>query len=250
MNAKGTEDMEGYRLIPEKYRVLSNSGLKVIAVIAMLLDHTASALLWDDPTILFTLHGTVIGYYEIFRTIGRISFPIYAFLLVEGFHHTGNRKSYGLRLLLFALISEVPWNLMHAGSVLYAGQNVFFTLFLGYLGLCVMENLKTDEDKIAGAAQLIVLLALSILGHADYGCNGFGFILFLDLARRFPVYRAVVGTCFLTDRWRAGMAFIPVACYNGRRGFINTRPLQLLFYAIYPLHLLILFFIKTAYGRY
>ena len=242
--------MEEYRLIPVKYRFLSNSGLKTIAVIAMLLDHVASVLLMDDLTILFTIRGIAIGYYEIFRTIGRISFPIYAFLLVEGFHHTSNRRKYGIRLLAFALVSEIPWSLEHTGSFFFSGQNVFFTLFLGYLGLCVIENLKNSGNKITGIVQLMGLLALSVVGHFDYGCNGFGFILFLYLFRIFPVYRAVIGSCFLSSQWRAGLAFLPIACYNGQRGFIRGRMMQMLFYCIYPIHLLILFFVKNALGGY
>ena len=245
--------MEGYRLIPEKYRFLSNSGLKTIAVAAMLLDHIASTLLYDDMTVLFCFFGRMIGYYEIFRLIGRVAFPIYAFLLVEGFEHTGSRKRYALRLMLFALISEIPWNLEHTGSVFYAGQNVFFTLLLGYFGLCVTEKLNQDKgsmNKTPWLAQLFFLLFLSVILRADFGASGFGFILLLYILRKHPVFRAVTGTCFLPSQWRSGMAFIPIAFYNGRRGFIKSRSLQWLFYAVYPLHLLILYFICAAMGGY
>ena len=242
--------MEKDRLVPERYRFLSNSALKLIALICMLLDHTAGALLYDDVGVLFTVFGKMIGWYEIFRTLGRLAFPIYGFLLVEGFHHTRDRKRYGIRLLLFALISEIPWNLEHTGTLCYSNQNVFFTLLLGYLGLCAAERLKADGDRRPWGALLLCLLALSFVLHADYGGYGFGFILLMDLLRDRSVLRAVAGACSLPGQWRSGLAFVPIAFYNGRRGFIRGTVLQLLFYGAYPAHLLLLFFIKRSMGGY
>ena len=126
--------MESYRLIPEKYRFLSNSVLKCIALFTMLVDHVASVLLKSNSTVLLRLFGRNITLYQSMRMVGRLAFPIYAFLLVEGFYHTQDKKKYGLRLLIFALISEIPWNLEHSGSLFYTKQNVFFTLFLGLGG--------------------------------------------------------------------------------------------------------------------
>ncbi len=240
--------MENYRLIPERYRFLSSSGLKIIAVIIMLIDHTASVFLENDPVVLFRIAGRGITLYFIMRTIGRIAFPIFAFLLAEGFHYTSDRRKYGIRLLIFALISEIPWNLVHSGKLFYSGQNVFFTLLLGYLGLCVIEDLKTSPKKTKGIALLFILFVISILLRADYGCSGFGFILLMGLLRDYPVFRAATGACFLSSRWQAGLAFIPIAFYNGKRGFIKGPVLKILFYAFYPLHMLILFLIKKNRG--
>ena len=242
--------MESFRLVPEKYRLLSNSGLKCIALVTMLIDHVASVFLHDDPLLLFQLFGKDITLYAIMRLIGRLAFPIYAFLLVEGFHYTQDKKKYGLRLLIFALISEIPWNLEHSGAFFYSSQNVFFTLFLGLAGLYVIEELKKGENKVRNIILLFVLLLVSIFLRADYGCSGFGFILLLGLLRPYPIYRAVIGACFLGGRWMAGLAFIPIAFYNGKRGFIQGRFLKLLFYAVYPLHMLILFFLKRAMGGF
>jgi len=242
--------MENYRLIPEKYRFLSSSGLKVIAVLTMLIDHVASVLLRDDPIILLQIAGHTLTLYTLMRTIGRIAFPIFAFLLAEGFHYTSDRRKYGIRLFVFALISEIPWNLEHSGNLLYSSQNVFFTLLLGFLGLCVIEELKTAKDKKKGIFALLVLLLISIVLHADYGCSGFGFILLMGLLRDYPVFRAVTGSCVLSSRWQAGMAFIPIAFYNGKRGFIKGKVLKILFYVVYPLHMLILYLIKKNMGGY
>ena len=242
--------MESYRIIPEKYRFLSNSVLKCIALISMLIDHVASVLLRGDQTVLIALFGKQLTLYALMRFIGRIAFPIYAFLIVEGFVHTRNRKAYGIRLLVFALISEIPWDLEHTGSFFSWTQNVFFTLFLGYLGLCLIEKLKNEENRLKNTFLLIGLLVISILSRADYGCTGFGFILMLGLLRDYPIPRAIAGSCFLSSRWQAGLAFIPIAFYNGKRGFIKTRFLKILFYVLYPLHMLILFFIKKSLGGY
>ncbi len=242
--------MESYRIIPEKYRFLSNSVLKCIALISMLIDHVASVLLRGDQTVLIALFGKQLTLYALMRFIGRIAFPIYAFLIVEGFVHTRNRKAYGIRLLVFALISEIPWDLEHTGSFFSWTQNVFFTLFLGYLGLCLIEKLKNGENRLKNTFLLIGLLVISILSRADYGCTGFGFILMLSLLRDYPIPRAIAGSCFLSSKWQAGLAFIPIAFYNGKRGFIKNRFLKMLFYVLYPLHMLILFFIKKSLGGY
>ena len=242
--------MKNYRLIPERFRFLSSSGLKVIAVITMLIDHVASVLLRENPVVLLQIADYQLTLYTLLRTIGRIAFPIFAFLLAEGFHYTSDRKKYGIRLLVFALISEIPWNLEHSGKLFYSSQNVFFTLLLGFLGLCVIEELKTAAKKTKGIALLLALLLISIVLRADYGCSGFGFILLMGLLREYPVFRAVTGSCFLSSRWQAGMAFIPIAFYNGKRGFIKGRVLKILFYVIYPLHMLILYLIKENMGGY
>ncbi len=242
--------MESYRIIPEKYRFLSNSVLKCIALITMLIDHVAAVLLREDQTVLIALFGKQLTLYALMRFIGRIAFPIYAFLIVEGFIHTSNRKTYGIRLLVFALISEIPWDLEHTGTFFSWSQNVFFTLFLGYLGLCLIEKLKSGANMLKNTFLLIGLLVISALFHADYGCSGFGFIIMLGLLRNYPVPRAIVGSCFLSSRWQAGLAFIPIAFYNGKRGFVKSRFLKILFYVLYPLHMLILFFIKKSLGGY
>ena len=92
---------------------LSGSSLKIIAVISMVIDHCAYYLLE---------HGTV--FYEAMRCVGRIAFPVFAFLITEGFAHTQNRKRYFLQLLGFAIISEVPWFLLDGAD----GLHLFSTL--------------------------------------------------------------------------------------------------------------------------
>lgn len=93
---------------------------------------------------------------------------------------------------------------------------------------------------------LIGLLALSMIGHADFRAAGFACILVMWLFRCHPVFRAVVGACMLPKAWVSVFAFLPIGMYNGKRGFIRGRLLQILFYAIYPAHMLVFYLIKNA----
>ena len=99
---------------------MSGSALKVIAVLSMVTDHCAYYLME---------HGTLL--YEVMRCFGRIAFPVFAFLIAEGFRHTRNRMKYFLQLLGFAIVSEVPWYLLNGAD---GTHNVLFTLALGVIG--------------------------------------------------------------------------------------------------------------------
>ena len=130
------------RLIPEQYRFLSGSALKLIAAVTMIIDHVAVSFLYNSMIVLFSAGSYRLTLYNLMRAIGRLSFPLFAFLLVEGFLHTHDKKRYGLRLAIFALLSELPWNLVHTGGLFYGKQNVFFTLLTGYLALCAVERFR------------------------------------------------------------------------------------------------------------
>ena len=229
----------------ENYQILSGSALKVIATAAMLIDHIASVLLRDCPVELFSIMGHSITLYSSMRFIGRIAFPIFAFLITEGYIHTRDRMRYGVNLALFALLSEIPWDLEHRG-ILFAlsSQNVFFTLLLGYLAICMLEKYRSQPVK--QALWLLGLLAVSAVSHADFGCSGYVFILFLYVMREKPLLRAVIGCGMLSSRWKAGLAFIPIALYNGERGFARGPFAKYFFYIFYPAHLFVLYLIKKA----
>lgn len=127
---------------PEKKKGLTSFSIKLIAVITMFIDHAAAIIL---ERYLYTLgmgsndyfaveHAGIFYTYVFLRAIGRIAFPIYIFLLVQGFGYTKNRLKYAIRLLAFALISEIPFNLAFGKSLwTFAYQNVFWTLFFGFL---------------------------------------------------------------------------------------------------------------------
>ena len=223
------------------WKCLSGSALKLLAVLSMLVDHLA-AFVWYDHAFatvcLMRLGDREVTPYFLMRCVGRIAFPIFAFLITEGFVHTRSRLRYGINLAAFALISEIPWNLVHSGTLLWRSQNVFFTLLLGYLGLCALERFRDDARRLALA--LFGLLAATYLVRADYGCVGYAFILMLYILREQPLFRAVLGSCMLPGRVVAGLAFIPLSMYDGERGFIRGPVGKYCFYAFYPLHLLLI----------
>jgi len=230
--------MEQSSFFPARLRRLSGSALKLFAVIAMLIDHTAICLrpLLEAPRL--ALFGHVVTPYLAMRFVGRLAFPIFCFLLAEGFRHTRDRRRYGLRLLLFALLSEIPFDLFRGGQLPYAGQNVFFTLLLGYLGLWALEAFRGKPWRTLGS--VLGLFAVSWFLHADYSWMGFLFILVLYLLGGQPAVQALAGSALLPWPVGVGLAFLPLNLYDGRRGFIRSPWLKLGFYAFYPLHLLLL----------
>lgn len=230
----------------ERKRGISGSALKLIAVISMLIDHIAAVMMTGEHPVIYTPVFYVFGekqtVYMMMRYVGRIAFPIFCFLLVEGFLRTRDRKKYGIRLLIFALLSELPFDLAFDGVFGLTGQNVFFTLLLGYLGLCAIERYGEEKWKQAGC--LLLLLGASILIKADYGCVGFGLIILFYLLRESRLYLAVLCCCFMPYDWITALSFIPIALYNGERGFVKGKILKYAFYAFYPVHLTVLYLIK------
>ena len=225
-----------------KYQKLSGSVLKMIAVILMIIDHTAGHILTSSYPLSFSVLGRTVTLYQLMRWAGRLSFPIFAFLITEGFIHTHDRRKYGRNLLVFALISEIPWNLEHSGTFFYNRQNVMFTLLLGFMGLYALEEFADQRTKQAAA--LLLLFGVSFILKADYGYRGFGLILSLYVLRKNRVLQCIIGICLLTSSWIGGLAFIPINLYNGKRGFIQSSFAKYLMYAIYPVHMLILYYIR------
>lgn len=217
-------------------------------MVSMAIDHVAAYLLkydHDFTVTLITLGSKHISWYFLMRCIGRLAFPLFAFLLVEGFLHTHDRMKYGRNLLLFALLSEIPYDLVRHGHLFAAGQNVFFTLFLGFLALWAVRKWEEGNySPIRLAIMLFSLIGLGIVFHTDYGSTGVGFILLLYVLRQNRILQAAIGCCFLPMRLIAGLAFIPINLYNGQRGFIQGPIGKYLFYVFYPLHLLAIYFVR------
>ena len=248
-------------LFPERWQVLSGSWLKVIAMVSMLIDHTASRVLYQAQAFnepLISMDGHHMTGYFLMRCVGRLAFPLFAFLLVEGFLHTHDRRKYGRNLLVFAFISVVPWVLTHGVKWSTIFQNVFFTLFFGFLALCAIsqweqekrDSSKADRSKsnVRLAIRVFVCIAAPILLRSDYSSCGVSFIVLTYVLRNNCILQAAIGCCFLGSRWIAGLAFIPINLYNGRRGFIQGPWAKYLFYAFYPLHLLVLYVFMRLLG--
>ena len=151
--------------VENKKRGISGSTLKIIAIVAMVIDHIAAVVLARQMIATGYLDAMNSGVYEevmgwltdnmllyysydFMRMVGRLGFPIFCFLLVEGFLRTGNVKKYLLRMGIFALVSEIPFDLAMTGSFFHwTYQNVFFTLFLGLFALIAFEFFAKQELK-------------------------------------------------------------------------------------------------------
>lgn len=141
----------GSRRIGKRRRIMENRGktfldsdvLKLIAVVTMLIDHIGAAVIWNLFSVVTAEDYDVLEQvYHIFRNIGRTAFPIFVFLLVEGFFHTHSRKKYFGRLALSALLSEIPYDMAFHGMFPYwEDQNVFWTFCIGFLVIWGMEKL-------------------------------------------------------------------------------------------------------------
>lgn len=214
----------------QKLACLNGNIIKWIAIITMVIDHVGAIL---------------FPQYEIFRYIGRIAFPLFAFLLVEGYVHTSNVKKYLLRLLIFALISEIPFDIAMYGKAFYWGhQNIFWTLAAGLLVLTLID--RVCKNKFAGMAGGFVLgfitLIIAEVVHADYGAGGIVliFIFFYFKEKQWLKYilMAILFAVGYGSVQLFGLiAVVPMMLYNGERGKYSMK---YFFYVFYPVHLLIL----------
>lgn len=235
----------------EKTRGISGSTLKIIALITMFIDHAGVALLESRANFLLTNYlyeifpysqDPITMTYFIMRSIGRIAFPIFCFLLVEGFRHTRDVKKYATRLLIFAFISEVPFDLaLQYGRVSLNYQNIFFTLFIGLMTIYFMDRFR--DKRLFAVIIFIAGCYLTELFRTDYGLNGIVAIALFYIAGNSKikqVFANFVGFLFEIANWAAAYLSIPlIYFYNGKRG-IN---LKYVFYAFYPIHLLLLYLI-------
>ena len=156
---------------------ISGYWLKMIAVITMLIDHSAATILERILVQMPSWAPATVDNWEqwyrldlLLRGIGRMAFPIYCFLLVEGFHYTHSRRKYAARLFVFALISEVPFDMALNQSVLeFSYNNVFFTLFLGLLVIMaadwVMERFSSD-NLTSEIGRITLLVVIGMVGCA------------------------------------------------------------------------------------
>ena len=230
----------------------SGNQLKMIAFFLMLCDHIGymlieNGVLYGQNPVYWTMAlETPEGqrWYllaTVLRYLGRIAFPIFAFLIVEGFEHTGNVRNYLIRLGVFAALSEVPFDLACRGVIWYpAYQNTLWTLLLGAMALWSMEQAKKAHLLIR------ILIAGLYAGiawylHTDYGAVGVALIAALYLVRADHKAQVIVGALISAAEsielcGISALAFLPAYFYNGKRG---DFALKYFFYLAYPLHLLL-----------
>jgi len=242
----------------EKHRIQTTSfSLHIIAMVCMLCDH-----LW----------GTIVPGNDWLTCIGRVSYPIFAFLLVEGYFHTKNLNKYAWRLLIFAIISEIPFNLAMGSRLIYPiHQNVLWSFLISLNLIRWNEKAKATEvlwkQVLVACASVILAYVLGLVTFVDFyhagilmvlvfyffrGRNWWNYALqFLGLwyinMEILGGYEYVVDvfghTFHLVRQGFALFALIPIWLYRGKQGF-HSKGFQYACYWFYPVHLLILGLLK------
>ena len=217
---------------------MNGTALKSIAVCSMLLDHTGAVLF---PELIWL------------RYVGRIAFPIYCFLIVEGFVHTRNLAGYMMRLMIFGLLSEVPFDIAFYNTIVYIDyQNVFWTLLIGLFAVSFMSLVRIKDIRICIPVQILIAVPFGIiaqLAHTDYRWVGVAMRSVMYLFRQTEPFRIVGSTVLMLPAFSTSieyigaLAFIPLHFYNGKRG-VDNQLMKWAFYLFYPLHLIALSFIR------
>ena len=223
-------------------RGLSGTALKTIACITMLIDHIGASCIESGLS-----NGTAVsaGLAELdltLRLIGRLAFPIFCFLLVEGFVHTHNVKKYVRRLFLFAFLSEVPFDLAFFRTPFHwENQNVYWTLALGVLAMAGLRHFEKPDGSMGWKGILCAALCVlaATLANTDYNGVGVMIICVLYLTRADRKRQCIAGAVLFAFEYTAPLAFVPVWFYNGQRGRC-PKWAQWAFYLFYPVHLLVL----------
>ena len=223
---------------------ISGSTLKLIAIVTMLIDHAGATVIravLKHPAITDIPKNRELWsqIYQLSRDIGRLAFPIFCFLLVEGFLHTHNLKKYVSRLFLFALISEIPFDLALKGNWYYPQkQNVYFTLLIGLLVMIGIRQITCNDTRnlFLSVIPIAAGMYVSWLIDTDYNYKGVFLIAILYLMRYSRLYQCIGGAAAVSWELPAPLAFIPVYMYNGTRGL----RMKYFFYWFYPVHLLVL----------
>ncbi len=231
--------MTGSQKSERKYG-LTSASLKNTAYITMLIDHFF-AVLFLNYMRLHPVDGRwdpqLERIYRAGRAVGRISFVLFTFLIVEGFFYTRSRVWFLMRLFLFALLSEMPFDLALSGETFdWSGQNVYWTLFLGVLVLTLWDYLSHYGNVLARAGQGAVLAAGLVMLLGTWGSN---------LIRYAGVYSADYLFRFSLREMYGLLAFALLFLYNGEKGRQFSK---LFYYGFYPVHLLILYGIARATG--
>ena len=220
--------------------------LRLIALISMLVDHTYVALLPEQTWM---------------NCIGRLAFPIFAFQLTEGYRHTKDKKKYATRLFLFALLSEIPFDLAAYGEPFFWDhQNIFWTLLIGLLLIWAVDRVFTrwQDSSIRFTAILFIVIAslyVAVCLRVDYSLFGvltiFAFYILrsksrITLTLCVLVLNALMGSYRISVfgirfpiQLIATLSMIPICLYDGKQG-CHSKAWSWFCYAFYPLHLLIL----------
>ena len=226
--------------------------LHIIAMIFMLCDH-----IW----------GTIVSGNDWLTCIGRLAFPIFAFLTVEGYFHTKNFKKYMKRLLIFALITEIPFNLAIGGNFLYPfHQNVLWTFLIALTAIYLLEKIKNKKIWLKILLGILIVIFSSVLGlltmvdYYHYGILTILIFYFFRGKKWWNYLGQLICLWYINVEMMGGMyyeinifdkvieisqqglalfALIPIWLYKGKQGPYN-KTIKYIYYAFYPVHLLIL----------
>ena len=269
--AKESYDTYNKQLLRGNLMIKSLSGntLKTIALISMLLDHIGTVIIYpmyvnacfvDGVNMLGELapDGAKKLYliYILLRIIGRLAFPIFAFMITEGFSRTHNLKKYFGRLFLFAVISEIPYNLANGGNVLYLdSQNVLWTFLVALIMLWAIKKYAyKPANKIMNIIITAIIVCIAALATI-LSDGGFGGILLIASMYLFKkdkkkywigciVSSLIMVRQFMWIQLFAFVALILIKMYDGKRGRGN----KYLFYLSYPVHFLLLTSLSVMLG--
>ena len=219
-------------------KILNAAQLKIIALISMLTDHLAVCFAELLPE----------WGYNVMRSVGRLAFPIFCFLIVEGFEKTSSRLKYCLRLLVFALISEVPYDmLMHRAWFYPYGNNIMFTLMLTVLVLWIVDVLqkKGTPGIIAALSIAIAAGVAAYFLHLEYSWKCIAIAMLFYVAKNDDAVKYAGTACILLINTtitglNAVFALSLIYLYNGKKG----KTQKYFFYIFYPVHILALGIVK------
>lgn len=218
-----------------QHTFINSAQLKIIAMISMLIDHTGAFILlpWLRAGNGYADFENWDIIYTVLRSVGRLAFPLFCFLIVEGFIHTSDVKKYMTRLGIAALVSEIPFDLARSGTFFdFSGQNVMFTLLSGLIAIWCIKHIRHPLLRLAGVAMSLVGV---IFLDTDYSYLGVAVIIILYILRDFRFLQSVFGALSFIGSTFAMPAFIITYFYNGDKGRLNSK----IFYWFYPVHLLI-----------
>lgn len=218
----------------KKIQCLNGFTLKLTAMVLMFIDHMGF-ILFPGKTWL--------------RVIGRLSFPIFAFFVAEGFYHTKSKKKYILRMLIFALITEPVFDIAFYVKINPVHQNVLFTFLMALFGLMVLDFITKKipdamASKLLGGLSFAIFALFAEVMRTDYGCFGVMLVyIFYTLRENF--WSKHIFSCGLQLIWGVGiqkysaLSTVLLMMYNGRQG----PKMKYLFYLFYPLHLVVLYLV-------
>lgn len=237
--------MEKLKQIQKKFQI-NGASLKYIAFISMFIDHFNKTII----TPLLNYQEPLVTISTIFDIIGRIAFPIFAFMIVEGFYKTKSRGKYLRNLLIFAIISEIPYDMFQSKVFINnRSQNIMWALALGLLTLIIVDKLKEKiKNKYAWLGISILIVAINAVVATilsfdyDYYSIIIIFILYLFYDKRF--LGSILSYLVIIKEVYAILGFAVINFYNGEKGRQN----KLFNYLFYPAHLFILGLCRFWFG--